>query len=252
MATDALQVSVCYCVYNEEGNIADCIRDAQNNLPSIIGSTNYEIIVIDNASTDLTPQVVEEIAKSDSTIRLIRHPENRFYSGSHVTALSSAVGRYIAIIDGDNQHTTKDIKKAIELFEHGSCDVVFGWKQYRKGSWVRKVFSVCLRFVSQLLIGHPLHDINCGYRVLKLSAARQIRIKEKINTVGPEIYCECKRLGLKVGEIVVQHFPRTQGKGMHDSLMPLIQNSLMFVFYLFRLRKRYHIGSSFESVREAS
>lgn len=252
MEIEPLKLSVCYCVYNEESNVADCIRDAQNNLPNIVGSAHYEIIVIDNASTDRTPHVVEEIAKSDSTIRLIRHPENRFYSGSHVTAFSSAAGQFIAIIDGDNQHTTKDIKKAIELLEHDSCDVVFGWKKVRKDAWGRKVFSVCLRFVSKFLIGHALHDINCGYRVLKLSAARQILIKEKINTVGPEIYCECKRLGLKVGEIVVQHFPRTQGRGMHESLMPLIQNSLKFVSYLFRLRKRYHSRSFFKNEREAA
>jgi glycosyltransferase involved in cell wall biosynthesis len=239
MDIEPLKLSVCFCVFNEENNVAACIRDAQENLPAIVGNDRYEIIVIDNSSTDRTPHIVENIAKTDPSVRLIRHPENRFYSGSHVTALSCTAGQYIAIIDGDNQHTTRDLKKALPLLENGSCDVVFGWKQFRKDAWVRKVFSACLRFVSQFLLGHSLHDINCGYRVLTLNAARQICIKEKINSAGPEIYCECKRLGLKVDEIVVEHFPRTQGKGMHESLFPLVKNSVLFVLYLFRLRKRY-------------
>lgn len=250
MTNPSLQLSVCYCVYNEEGNIAECIKDAQNNLPEIIGN-NYEILVIDNASTDLTPQVVEDIARYDAKVRLIRHPENRLYSGSYVTAFLNAEGNYIAIIDGDNQHTTRDIKNALRLLEQDSYDVIFGWKKSRKGSLIRKIFSLGLRYISKFLIGNTLHDINCGYRVLKREAAHKICIKERINAVGPELYCECKRLGLKIGEIVVQHFPRTQGKGMHDSLLPLIKNSLKFITYLYRLRRRYR-SSSFEIKKEVS
>jgi glycosyltransferase involved in cell wall biosynthesis len=241
MATPYL--SVCFCAYNEQTNIADCIEDAQKQIPLAIGADkSFEVIVVDNASTDDTPKIVQGYSQKDPRVRLIRHPKNMFYSGSYRTIFREAKGEYISIIDGDHQHTSRDIGTAIDLMKSKNYAVVFGWKKSRQDSFVRKIFSVGLRLISQALIHHPLHDINCGYRFFTQNAVRQITIKETLNTVGPEIFCECRRLHLSVGEMVVEHFPRTKGEGMHDSIMPLVRNSLKFFAYLWRLNRRY-LGS---------
>jgi glycosyltransferase involved in cell wall biosynthesis len=237
-----LELSVCFCAWNEQSNIKECITDAQSSLSSIVPSGNYELLVVDNASTDDTPRIVKQLQQSDARVQLVRHETNMLYSGSHRTALNRANGKYIAIIDGDRQHTTDDIKVAIALVEKTNCDVVFGWKKIRHDGPLRAIFSRGLRITSRALIGHRLHDINCGFRLFTLDAARRIKINEKINSVGPEIYCEARRLGLRIGEITVQHFPREQGLGIHGTLLPLLRSTKAFINYLLRLRAKY--GSS--------
>ncbi len=234
------ELSICFCAWNEEANISDCITDALAAAESFsVPGQRFEVVVIDNASTDSTPHVVREWERMDSRVRLIRHPENRLYSGSHRTAFKEAKGKFIAILDGDRQHTAKDVERALAMMNKTGCEVVFGWKKKRYDGPLRQIFSVGLRVVSQFIVGHRLHDINCGFRVFQQSAAQQIQIEEKMNSVGPEIYCECRRLNFKIGEMTVQHFARAKGEGLHDRIGPLLKNTRRFLAYLMRLRRRY-------------
>ena len=245
-----MYLSVCFCVWNEENNIPLCIDDAINSVPEIIGKDKqFEIIIIDNASSDSTPVIVSEIAGKDSRVKLIRHPENYLYSGSHRTAFKESKGEYVIIIDGDYQHRAKDIKNFITLLNNKNCDVVFGWKKHRKDSLARKLFSFGLKVCSRIFIGHNLNDINCGYRGFKKSAVKSISINEKINSVGPEIICECRRLHLKVGENIVDHYTREEGEALFDNIMPLIKGSIVFLKYLKILRKKYNSKPVLEVIR---
>ncbi len=239
MGTD-IDLSICFCVWNEEKNISLCLDDAYKNIKELIGNNKkFEILVIDNASTDTTPIVVQEYAKKQKDVRLIRHPENYLYAGSYRTAFKEAKGKYIAIIDGDFQHSTKDISKGIKLIGDKSCDVVCGWKKKRNDSIFRKIASLGLRIISRIKLGHKLHDINCGFRIFTNDTAKKIQIQEKINSTGPEIVCECRRLNLKLGEIVVEHFARSDGKGLFDNMGLLFKGSIKFNKYIKRLNKRY-------------
>ena len=102
MVDKYVEMSICFCVWNEEKNIVHCIQDALEHLPKFIKIGNtFEILIIDNASTDSTPEVVRQLFGKDSRVRLIRHPKNYLYSGSHRTAFKEAIGRYIFVIDGD-------------------------------------------------------------------------------------------------------------------------------------------------------
>lgn len=231
-------ISICFCAWNEQENILTCVDDAVKFAEEAFPN-NYEIYVIDNASTDKTPHLVHQQNQFNPRVKLYRHEENRLYSGSYKSAFSISKGRYIAVLDGDYQHTCADLPKALSLIQNSNVDVVFGWKQERRDGIMRDIFSLGLRLVSRLLIGHRLNDINCGFRVLKNSAAKQIIINEKVNSVGPEIYCESRRLNFVVGEIVVQHFARQAGAGVHSSVGLLMKGTMKFFKYLRRLRKRY-------------
>jgi glycosyltransferase involved in cell wall biosynthesis len=235
-----LELSICFCAWNEQDNITKCVEDALKNLPALVSNIGHaEIIVVDNASTDRTPDIVTALSQRHPQVRLIRHPRNMLYSGSHRTAFRESNGKVVAIIDGDFQHTAQDLAKGLELMRAQGCDVIFGWKKDRKDGLMRLVFSTGLMLISRALIGHRLHDINCGFRLFSARAAQQIQIQETINSVGPEIYCECRRLGFKVGELAVTHFPRVMGEGIQSTVVPLVRNSFRFVKYLWRLRQRY-------------
>ena len=234
----AESISICFCAYNEEKNIAKCIEDALNFTEKHYPSA-YEIIVIDNASTDATPLIVKEYSKKNPQIKLHRHEQNRLYSGSYNSAFSVSRGKYLAVIDGDYQHTCNDILKAIELIKIRQLAATYCWKKNRKDGFIRGLFSFGLKKISQILIGHDLNDINGGYRVFDKSKIQMVSIVEKINTVGPELLCELRKNNCDVGEIEVVHFPREKGEGMHGSIVPLLKNTKKFLIYLLKLRNKY-------------
>lgn len=231
-------ISICFCAWNEQDNIKKCIDDAvfyaENSFPD-----SYEIFVIDNASTDNTPNIVNSLSQVNPKIKLHRHSENRMYSGSYKSAMEISSGKYIAVIDGDFQHTCRDINAALKLIKNSGIDIVYGWKVNRKDGLLRNIFSFGLKVVSQVLIGHRLNDINCGFRVFSDRAAKSIKINEKINSVGPEIYCSARENGLFVGEIPVEHFPRVGNGGIHSSIVPLLKGTKKFILYLLRLNKKF-------------
>lgn len=238
------KVSICFCVYNEEENVLRCLEDARQFLGNLGFLNDSELIVVDNASSDSTRSAALSWMKNNFPQgRVITHESNRLYSGSVTTCLKEADGEYVFILDGDYEHRSEDVRHFIDLMSKSDIDVVFGWKKDRKDVFMRLVFSWGLRLVSRHLIGHRLHDINCGFRGLKRKAAKQISISEKVNSVGPELYCECLRLDLNCSELPVQHFARDSGEGLHDNLIPLLKNTFKFLKYLLRLKKRYNLGA---------
>lgn len=234
------KLSVCFCAWNEEDNIALCIDDALKHLPQVVGeNSDFEVIVIDNASTDSTPDIVNKYHAKDARVQLISHSENRMYSGSYMTAMKRSKGEYVALVDGDFQYTTANLAEFIEFAEKQQCDVVFGWRKERNDPFSRKIISWGLKVLSQNIIGHRFEDINCGYRLASRKAANAIELTERINIAGPEMYCECRKNNLTMGELPTRHFAREHGAGLFNSLGKLTNAVLNFHRYLKRLKKRY-------------
>ena len=233
------KVSVGYCVWNEQDNIASVIEDAKKFLDRDFGENQYEVIIVDNCSSDNTREIVKNIIKTLNNFRLIEHAFNKLYAGSNNTILTESQGEYTFTLDGDGQHTAEDIKPFIEKMRQNNWDVIFGWKKTRNDSFARKIVSLGFRCASQILIKNNLHDINCGFRGFNRSAKEQLRLKEKVNSAGPEYLCLAREKKLKYGEFPVRHFPRGGGKGLFNGLVPLVRGIIAFLKYLKRLRSSY-------------
>jgi glycosyltransferase involved in cell wall biosynthesis len=233
------QLSICYCAYNERENIAACLEDARRAVGELgISPGEVEVLVVDNASTDGTADAVRDWPAAGLEVRVISHPRNFLYSGSYNTALREARGGLVAILDGDNQYTARDLRESLVALRSGRADILFGWRRDRRDPLERKIMSAGFRLSSQVLLKHGLHDINCGYRVFTAEAAKQITLREKINAAGPEIVCLAKQRGLRVGEIAVSHFARERGRSIHQGWAGAVKSSFAFGKYLWRLRQR--------------
>lgn len=232
-------VSVGFCVWNEDENILGVIKDAFENLDKDFGRDNYEILVVDNCSTDNTADLVKQAFKNKSNCKLIQHTENLLYSGSNNSIMNNAKGRYIFTLDGDGQHTTADIKKSIDFMERGNLDVLFGWKKFRKDGVARKIISTGFRVVSFFAIKNTLHDINCGFRGFRAKTTQDLKLNIKVNSAGPEYFCIARSKGLKYGELPIQHFPRPEGEGIFTGILPLTKGIINFLEYLNLLNKKY-------------
>jgi len=207
------EISLALPAYNEQENIREVVSASRKALEAI--ARTWEILVIDNCSSDDTAAVVTQMAQEDPRVRLLRHETNRLYSGSCRTALSEARGRYVAIMDSDGQFTANDLPACLERLEAGA-NLVFGWRKVRHDTMARKVMSWVFNLLARWRLGCRLHDLNVGIRMMDRRTVDVAEIKHRINMVNPELYVRAVRAGLVIEEIQATHFGRTEGVSCHD------------------------------------
>jgi glycosyltransferase involved in cell wall biosynthesis len=201
-------VTLALPAYNEEENIEQVLTQCVASLKSL--PHPWEILVIDNASNDATAERVQGFSLRQPEVRLVSHESNRLYAGSCATALREAKGDRIAIMDSDGQHTAADFPRFMAKIDEG-YGLVIGWRRYRDDPIARRVFSVVFNLMGKFYLGYPLHDLNCGFRMLDRSFASQVSIRHHMNLSNPEFYAEAVKAGVRVGEVEVSHFPRAKG-----------------------------------------
>ncbi|GAB4544728.1 MAG: hypothetical protein Fur0020_13990 [Thermodesulfovibrionia bacterium] len=227
-------ISIVFPVYNEENNIKGLVERSfieLNKMPY-----EYEILIVNNASTDNTKTIIEGLAQKHPQVRVIHHPSNLGYAMSTRTGFKNSKGDIIFVIDGDGQHTVNDIPVFIEKIESG-YDIIFGWKKQRNDPFMRIVMTRVLNLLARWILHYPFHDINCGYRAVTKEVAQKIEIEHRLNAVGPEIYTWGVLHGYKMAEVCVQHFPRESGQSVH-SLWTIPLSVIKMIRYLLKLRRQ--------------
>jgi glycosyltransferase involved in cell wall biosynthesis len=206
-------ITLALPAYNEQDNIAVVLGEAVKALENL--GTPWEIIVIDNASSDGTAGKVREFAATHANVRLVVHESNRLYAGSCETALREAKGDRIAIMDSDRQHTASDLPKFLAEIDRGA-GLVIGWRRHRNDPLMRRLFSGVFNIMGKIYLRYPHHDLNCGFRVLDGDLARRISIRQRVNLSNPEFYTRAVLAGARTAEVEVNHFERKEGKSTMD------------------------------------
>lgn len=199
--------------YNERDNITSVLASCVVELDKL--GHPWELIVVDNKSTDGTPEVVREFAGPRDNIRLIVHPENRFYSGSCATILREAQGAYVAIMDSDGQFSASDLPAMLAKLEAGA-NFVIGWRKVRHDPVSRLLMSKVFNGLARYHLGFPFHDLNCGIRMFDRRFVAVAEIKHRINMVNPEFFVRAFNARLKIEEVVASHAERNKGQTSHD------------------------------------
>lgn len=232
-------VSVGFCVWNEEEVVLELLQNADKDLKRDFGE-NFEVIVVDNCSTDSTFKIVSKFIENKPNFSVIKHDYNQLYSGSNNSILIHGKGKFIATVDGDGQHSMRDIKKSIDLLKSSNSKVFFGWKKYRDDSLLRKITSRGFKIVTKIFLKNDLNDINCGFRIFESSLKEKLILSEKVNSAGPEFFCLCRKFKITYIEGPVIHFKRPSGDGLFNSLPKFISGVFSFFIYVIRLKKKYN------------
>jgi glycosyltransferase involved in cell wall biosynthesis len=232
------KISIAFLVFNEEGNIKGLVERSISELKEM--PYEYKIIIVDNASTDNTGQVIDKLAETYPVVEVVHHPSNLGYAMSTLTGFKKSDGEIVFIIDGDGQHTVTDVPAFVDKIEAGH-DILFGWKVNRKDPPMRILITRGLSFLATAMLGYPFNDINCGFRAVTRQVANQIEIHHKLNAAGPEIYVWSKLHNCKIAELPVQHFARETGTSVHIP-WALPGTILKMMKYLLQLRRELHSG----------
>ncbi len=233
------KITIVFLVFNEEGNIKGLVERSISKLKEM--PYGYNILIVNNASTDNTGQIIDELAREHAFVNALHHPSNLGYAMSTLTGFKKSDGEIVFIIDGDGQHTVADVPAFVDKIEAGH-DILFGWKEKRNDPALRILITKVLSFFAKTILGYPYHDINCGFRAVTREVADQIEIHHKINAVGPEIFLWSRLHNCRIAELPVQHFPRETGTSVHIP-WALPGTILTIIKYLLQLRKELYAGN---------
>lgn len=228
-------ISVVYPTYNEEGIIREVVKDTADVLSNM--NNKWEILVVNDGSTDRTTQILEQLSAENSNIVTINHEQNKGYASAAKTGMKMAKGEVVIIIDSDGQQDPNDIPCFIAKMDEG-YDIVVGWKKDRKDSLLRIFLSKVYNWIFRFLFSLKLHDVDCGFRALKREVAQKIDIKDGSIIVGTQMFVHIKKLDLNIVEIPVRHYPRKTGDTIFKLWkLPWMVSSILIE--LFRLKIEY-------------
>ncbi len=207
--TSQSSLTVFFPAFNEEGNIRGTVESAVTALNESPYIGTYEILVIDDASTDHTRAIVTELAKIHPQVRCISHSHNHGYGAALKTGFKHARMDYVFFTDADMQF---DITELRHLLEHlNRFDVVIGYRAPRRDPFIRLVNAWGWNFLNRILFGLRVHDIDCAFKLFKRDLLQSIQLRSQGAMISAELLIRLTRYGVKIKEVPVSHFPRTAG-----------------------------------------
>lgn len=226
--------SIVVPLYNEEENAPLLVESIERALPNY----QYEIILIDDFSTDNTRQVIKSL--KNANVKLIELKKNYGQTSALMAGIDEAKGDYIITMDGDLQNDPTDIPKMIAVLQKGDWDVVTGIRQKRKDYFVRKLFSKVANFIIRKTTGLHIKDHGCALKVFTKSTAKEL-----------DIYGEFHRFitliafinGARVTQVKVKHHPRKFGKSKYglERTFKVLNDLILLLFQRKYLQKPIYL-----------
>jgi len=201
------QISFVLPAYNEEANVTEAIRRARDVAHRLCSA--YEIIVVDDGSTDGTAERVETAATGHTDLVLLRHPRNRGYGEALRTGFRAAQHELVFFTDSDNQFDLNELELFLPWIDR--ADVVCGYRMNRQDRWSRRVIGKSWNYLVRALFYVPVRDIDCAFKLFRRSVFTDIDIASVGAMVNTELMVKLGRSGAGVVEIGVTHYPRTAG-----------------------------------------
>lgn len=208
------EISLFLPVYNEQEVIKQTIQDSQKVIKKI--AKKYEILVINDGSSDKTPEIVKGLIKKDKNIRMITHSPNKGYGGAIKAGLKNSKYKNVAFIDSDGQFKFKEITAFLPHI--GKYDLIIGYRIVRNDPFHRKVNALIWKIWMWLLFGLWVKDTDCGFKVIKRDVCQKITCTTESAITEAEFLIRAKQAGYSFKEVGVHHYPRAGGKSTGANL----------------------------------
>lgn len=204
------RVSVVVPLYNEIDNVIGVVEDLESTLDS--SSFDFEIVLVDDGSTDGTLEVIRSLQKEHKSIHVISHGSNRGKTAALLTGFACACGDFIVLMDGDGQFMAQDILVMIRELEKG-YDVVNGWGRKSESEPLTKIIpSLVYNYISRKLFSLDVHQFNLGFKAFKRQSVKELSLKKDEHRY---ILPLLRKRGFTISEVPVSYFPRKNGNSKY-------------------------------------
>jgi len=198
-----MKISIVIPIFNEK----DSINQLYNEIINSLNIRDYEIIFIDDGSTDGSSEIVQELIQNNEKVNLIQFYRNYGKSAALSEGFKHSEGDYVVTMDADLQDDPTEIENLINKLEEG-FDVVSGWKKNRKDPLSKRLPSKLFNFITRIFTSVKIHDFNCGLKIYKKSVIKTLDIYGGRHRYIPALAGQKK---FKVSEIIVNHRSRKHG-----------------------------------------
>jgi glycosyltransferase involved in cell wall biosynthesis len=203
-------LSIAVIFYNEEKNAASSVAKLIAALAPEI--PNYEVIAVNNGSTDSTPEVLEKISTENTRVKLAAVEKNIGYGFGVITGLAGCAGKYIGYIDGDGQFNPESVVLAYKKMRTENLDLCKAYRTVRQYDFTRKFLSFGFNILLQLVFGLRCRDINGKPKLMRREVFSKLALKSKDWFIDSEIILKSAELGYKTGDVPTTYKKRGDGK----------------------------------------
>ena len=200
-------LSIILPAYNEAENIKKAIDDCFDYLNTL--NCRYEVIVIDDGSTDNTGKILVDMTEKHSNLRIITHAKNEGYGIALRDGFKAAQSELVFFTDSDRQFAIESLSEMLPLIE--TVDIVIGYRFGRKDHFIRKFLSCGYNMLVSLLFDLNVKDIDCAFKLFKREVFYKIEIESSHFFINTEILAKARLYGFNIAEIGINHYPRING-----------------------------------------
>lgn len=201
-----MRLSIVIPIYNERENIAPLYASLTDALSPL--GLDYEIVLVDDGSTDGTSRALDELADSDPAVKIIRFRRNFGQTAAMDAGLQLASGDVIVTLDADLQNDPADIPELLAKLDEG-FDLVHGWRKNRQDALVNRTLpSRVANWLISRTTGFPVHDLGCTLKAMRREVAQELRLYGEMHRFIPIL---AHWRGARCAEVVVRHHPRVHG-----------------------------------------
>jgi glycosyltransferase involved in cell wall biosynthesis len=195
--------------YNDGGTIASLVIRAVQVASRL--TSDFEVIVVNDGSTDTTRDIVDELARTYPQVRVVHHPRNRGYGGALRTGFATATRELIAYTDGDAQYDPSELEVLWNQLTP-DVDMVTGYKISRSDPWHRIVIGRIYHHTVKLMFGLRVRDVDCDFRLMRREIFDRVKLERDTGVICLEMMRKIQDAGFRVREVPVHHYHRTYGR----------------------------------------
>ena len=201
-------LSIVLPAHNEEENVASAVAEVSGVAQQL--GMDYEIIMVNDGSTDRTGEIGRDLAQRVPNFRLVEHHPNRGYGGSLKAGFAAATKDLVAFFPADKQFVFSEIRQLLERVDE--ADVVSGYRANRQDPFIRRLNAFGWNTLIRLLFGHLCHDIDCGFKLFRREILDRVTIVSDGAMIDTEFLAGAKARGYRIAEVPVTHLPRVAGE----------------------------------------
>lgn len=203
-------VSVVIPMFNEEANIEHAVGYAIAALEA--HTDDYEIIIVDDASTDLSPEIVRRIARERPRMRLIQHEFNQKLGASLKSGFAAASKDLVLYMDADLPFDPDVLGRAIRAINVTRADLIAGYRFDRTTEgFKRSMYSSVYNFLIRVLFGISHRDVNFSFKLMRREVLEAVELKAEGSLVDAELLVKARNLGFQIQQLGLDYFPRARG-----------------------------------------
>jgi glycosyltransferase involved in cell wall biosynthesis len=237
-------ITAFFPCYNDAGTIASVVIAADRTLRDLTG--DYEIIVGNDASSDNSAEILDELCELYPRLRVLHHPVNRDYGGNLRSMFAAATKDLIFYTDGDAQY---DPAELADLYAHlgPDVDVVQGWKMGRGDPMHRKIIGRVYHHFVKWWFGLHLRDVDCDFRLFRRHVLESFPLESNSGCITVEMMTRTQQGHFSIVEVPVHHYHRAYGESQFFNFRRVARTLVELTGMWFKLklfRRRYASGSA--------